>query len=457
MSYWAKKLEEKILSHDVTIGIIGLGYVGRALGELIIQKDFSVIGFEKSKKHEIPYAEKYIALTTDTSRLKECDIIIICVQTPIYKDKSPNLEFLQKATKEIGSYLRRGQLITIESSINPGVTRDIVLPYLEVSGLTPEEDFFLSFSPERIDPGNKKFLLEEIPKVVSGLDTTSLHLIKFFYEKVFKMVVPVSSLETAEMVKIFENTFRFINISLVNELKEYTENMGIDLWEVIQAAATKPFGFMPHYPGPGVGGHCIPVDPFYLYNDAERQGIHIDMIHTAGVINDRQPVRIVEHTLQIMDKNTKGIYDKTNTEQLISLTPQLFSPHFYKNPMTIQGIKGGTQYIQVTDVEKRKYKILLIGITYKPNIDDIRESAALKIWDLFEEKGHFVSYHDPYIHTIRNTASLPLTEELLEGQDIFVIITNHQNIDYTYLTTFNKPIVDTQHVYNQKLPNIYYV
>lgn len=457
MSYWAKRLEEKIISHEVTIGIIGLGYVGSALAELILQKDFSVIGFEKSKNHEIPYAERYTALTTDTSRLKECDIVVICVQTPIHADKTPNLEFLQKATEEIGSYLRRGQLITIESSINPGVTRAVILPYLEASGLTPEEDFFLSFSPERIDPGNKEFHLDEIPKVVSGLGTTSLQLIKIFYEKIFKTVVPVSSLETAEMVKIFENTFRLINISLVNELKEYTDTIGIDMWEVINAAASKPFGFMPHYPSPGVGGHCIPVDPFYLYNDAEKKGVHVDMIHTAGVINDRQPVRVVEHTLQIMDKNTKEIYAKKNTEEPISLTPQLFSPHFYKNPMTMQGIKGGAQYLQVTDIEKRKYKILLIGITYKPDIDDIRESAALRIWDLFEEKGHSVSYHDPYVDAIRDTKSLPLTQEILEGQDIFVIVTNHQNIDYTYLTTFNKPIVDTRHVYKQKLPNIYYV
>ncbi|HEX9058813.1 MAG TPA: UDP binding domain-containing protein, partial [Clostridia bacterium] len=284
-----------------------------------------------------------------------------------------------------------------------------------------------------------------------------LQLIKIFYEKIFKTVVPVSSLETAEMVKIFENTFRLINISLVNELKEYTDTIGIDMWEVINAAASKPFGFMPHYPSPGVGGHCIPVDPFYLYNDAEKKGIRIDMIHTAGVINDKQPVRVVEHTLQIMDKNTQEMYTKKNTEESISLTPQLFSPHFYKNPMTMQGIKGGSQYVQVTDIEKRKYKILLIGITYKPDIDDIRESAALKIWNLFEEKGHVVSYHDPYVDSIRDTTSLPLTEELLEGQDIFVIVTNHQNIDYTYLTTFNKPIVDTRHVYKQKLPNIYYV
>ncbi len=441
-SIWKNELLEKIQSKKAVIGIIGLGYVGSGLADLVLEKEFRVIGLERTKKkaHRVIH-KKNFTTTTDPSLLQHCDIVIICIQTPIYEDKTPNLEFLKHASKQVAHYLRKGQLITIESSINPGITRHTVLPVLEESQLMPEEDFFLAFSPERIDPGNTEFSLGEIPKVVSGLGNDSLTLVQAFYEKLFTQVVPVSSLETAEMVKIFENTFRLINISLVNELKEYTQAIDVDMWEVIRAASTKPFGFMPHFPSPGVGGHCIPVDPFYVYYDAKKRGIELSLIAKSGEINDKQPYIVVENSLTIL-QSTEG--KNTNTPLESDMVVQFSQKNI--------GIKGG-----IRNMSKKTYRILLIGVAYKPNIDDTRESAAAHIWDLFEKLGHQVSYYDPYVPMYKDKISVKLSEDVLTNHDIYIIVTNHSAIDYSYLAAFGKPIVDTRHAYPKQLSNIYYV
>lgn len=465
VSYWKDTLNKKILSHKAIIGIIGLGYVGLPLAELMTKKGFSVIGLERNEKRRNAIQIKQnpkLEVTQDSSRLGACDIVIICIQTPIHEDKTPDLQHLIYATTQVSHFLHKGQLITIESSINPGITRNTVLPILQKSGLQVDEEYFLAFSPERIDPGNTAFSLENIPKVVSGVGENSLALIVVLYKKIFTHVVPVSSLETAEMVKIFENTFRLINISLVNEMKTYADHVGIDMWEVIHAAATKPFGFMPHYPGPGIGGHCIPVDPFYLYDDAKKKGITLGLIERAGEINDNQPYNIVKSTLRIMQQQELQQASVVTAPKTDGVLHQLRQVRLYSSSETMSesryvGVKGGMHSIYASAMTDPTYRVLLVGISYKPNIDDMRESPALKIWELFEKLGHTVSYHDPYIPQAKGVGSLPLSEEVLSRHDAFVIVTNHKNIDYDYLASFGKPIIDTRHAYTEKLPNIYYV
>jgi len=418
----SSELSEKITSRKATIGIVGMGYVGSALAEIVIASGYTVFGFvtnsEKAEKIN-NLKKKRLRATTDVALLKNCDVILVCVQTPIYKDKTPDLRFLENALKQITNNLKENQLIIIESSISVGTTRNFVLPILERSHLKAGRDFFLSFSPERVDPGNKKFPLQNIPKVVSGLDHMSQELAVLFYKKFMKKVVLVSSLETAEMVKLFENTFRLVNISLVNELMEYTKLLGIDMWEIINAAATKPFGFLPHYPGPGVGGHCIPVDPYYLLDDAKNRGITLKLLEDAAEINDQQPKKIVQRTLEILCKSNYR---------------ERFSSILYKSKNLDNG--------------KNAYKVLLIGISYKPDIDDVRESSALKIWKMLEEFGFSVSYHDPYVPKLNGFSSKDLYEQVIKEHDMIIITTNHSNIDYFGLLKYNKPILDTRNVYN---------
>jgi len=263
---FVKVLSEKIASKKALIGIVGMGYVGSSLASLVSDAEFNTIGFvRKTEKAKRINKTKNIRLkaTTDTKLLKTCDIILVCVQTPIHTDKKPDLHFLKNAVLQISQYLHDGQLIVIESSVPVGTTKTIILPLLQKNGPKQNKDFFLAYSPERVDPANKEFVLKEIPKVVAGLDKNSKDLALMFYQSIVKKVVPVSSIETAEMVKLTENTFRLVNISFVNELADYTESLGIDIWEVIKSASTKPFGFLAHYPGPGVGGDCIPVVPFF--------------------------------------------------------------------------------------------------------------------------------------------------------------------------------------------------
>ena len=273
---------------------------------------------------------------------------------------------------------------------------------LQTSGLKKEEEeFFLSFSPERVDPGNKKYTICNTPKVVAGLSNTSSDLACKFFQSFVEKVVPVSSIEAAEMSKILENTFRLVNISFINELVPYAKSLGVDIHEVINVAATKPYGFLPHYPGPGVGGHCIPVDPYYLLSDARKRGISLTIVEDAGRVNEEQPKKVVTKALEILKK---------------------------------------------TNGHKATYKVLLLGLTYKKDIGDQRESASLKIWKLLEEKNVNVSYHDPYVPSWNDHVSVELTDKTLSENDVIIITTDHENIDYAKLTSHQKPILDTRNV-----------
>lgn len=435
-----KEAVKKIQTRKAKIGIIGMGYVGAALADLVTEKRFETTGFVTRQERADRINERkttHLRATTNPSDLKKQDVILICVQTPVDESKLPDLRFLTAASEQVANNLHPGQLVIVESSIATGTTRNVVLPILMKSGLKPDVDFFLAFSPERVDPGNKDVALGQIPKVVAGLDTNSHILVKTFYEQIMEKVVPVSSLETAEMVKLFENTFRLINISLVNELAAYAKTWDIDMWEIVNAAATKPFGFMPHYPSPGIGGHCIPVDPFYLLDDAKKRGVNLELIEASGRINDAQPKKVVERTFEILERRPIQTTFGTDT--------------YSELPHALMGLKGGKS------TSRSKPKILLLGLTYKPDVDDVRESPALKIWDLFLAEGCEVSYHDPLIPQYREAESKPLTHETLAAHDMIVLVTNHSSIDYDLLAKAGKKILDTRHVFaNENKPSHIY-
>lgn len=461
-------LSNNIISRKAKVGIIGMGYVGAALADIVIKQGFETTGFvtrperaEKINKQN----KKHLTATTDLSLLKNQDIILICVQTPVDENKLPDLTALKRASNQVREHLQKDQLIIIESSIATGTTRNVVLPILDQNdkGLKAGVDYYLSFSPERVDPGNKDFDLNQIPKVVAGLEAPDKHLSVLFYQQIMDRVVPVSTLETAELVKLFENTFRLINISLVNELSTYAKSWGIDMFEVVNAASTKPFGFLPHYPSPGIGGHCIPVDPFYMYDDAKKRGITLRMIEEAGKINDLQPVKVVARTTEILNSATSAIeaeleMNQTAMHASASAQPERsYAMLQMYNDGAMVGTKGGqeTKNLESDQLTKR---VLLVGLAYKPDIDDMRESSSLKIWKLLEKQGYNVSYHDPYIPELNGVSSKDLSPEVIKDHDIIVIATNHSNINYEELASYNKPILDTRHVYNGKKPaHVYYL
>lgn len=410
------KLQKKIKTKKAVVGIIGIGYVGSALALVTSNSGFETYGFDIDRKKidDINSLKKSrLFATTDILKLNQCDIICICVPTPIQDNKKPDLNPLISAVKQIARALKKEQLIIIESTINVGTTRNIVLPFLKKSGLTPDEDFFLCYSPERIDPGNKKYSITNTAKIVSGLNNKSLRLATLFYLSFIEKVVAVSSLEAAEMTKLLENTFRFVNISLVNELSHYMHARNLSIAEIISAAATKPFGFLPHYPGPGIGGHCIAVDPYYLLDDAKLYGYNLQIVKTAGLVNDKRPNNVAYKALEILQNRNN------------------LSKH---------------------------YRVLLIGIAYKPNVADYRESAALKIWKRLRQKGITVFYHDPYIAEINGKSSLTLTKQVLKQMDLIIITTNHDTINYKKILSCQKPILDTRNVFNgNKSDDIYRV
>jgi UDP-N-acetyl-D-glucosamine dehydrogenase len=424
-------LLEKIKNKKAQIGIIGLGYVGLPLAREFLNKDFKVVGFDIDEKKVIKinagesyikhidseFIKKYVSshsfsATTDFSKLEEVDVIIICVPTPLGKHYEPDLFFVLNSAKTIAQYLRKAQLIILESTTYPGTTEEELLPILSQTGLKVGEDFFLGYSPEREDPGNQKFSTSTIPKVVSGVTENCLALVDALYSHIVVKTVVVSSPKVAEATKILENTYRAVNIALVNELKIIFEKMGIDVWEVIEAAKTKPFGFQAFYPGPGLGGHCIPIDPFYLTWKAKEYDIHTRFIELAGEVNTSMPYYVVEKTIRAL-----------NAHNIL--------------------IKGA--------------KILLIGIAYKPDVDDIRESPALKIMALLEQEGALVDYHDPHVSVLSKTrkyqfekSSVLLTAQNIAQYDAVVIITNHSNINYQLITEKAKLIVDTRNALNIK-------
>jgi len=427
---WFRQLAEAISGRIATVGVIGLGYVGLPLAATASRAGFMTVGFDvdATKAGMLNRGESYISATpsatllelvrterfhatTDFSELGKCDVIVICVPTPLTRYREPDLSYVEATSHTIASALRRGQLVVLESTSFPGTTRDVVKPILEQSGLICGVDFFLGFSPEREDPGNQLFDTASIPKVVGGDDRNALELLSKFYGSIVQKVVPVSSTEVAEAVKITENIFRAVNIALVNELKTIYTAMGIDIWEVIEAAKTKPFGYMPFYPGPGLGGHCIPIDPFYLTWKSREYDLPTRFIELAGEINISMPRYVVDVLARALDEQ-----------------------------------RG---------VALNSACILIIGLASKKNVADIRESPTFKLTELLERRGATVDYHDPHVAIIPLTREHPnyagrrsveMTSEMLEKFDAVLISTDHDAVDYRMIHSRAKLVVDTRNV-----------
>jgi len=417
-------LVDKINRREATIGVIGLGYVGLPLVIEFCKKGFNVTGFDvdpqkvallKQGKSYIKHIDssritQYLSSftpTTDFSALSKQDCIVICVPTPLNKYREPDMSYVFNTTETIAKYLRKEQLISLESTTYPGTTDEDMRAILEKTGLRAGVDFFLAFSPEREDPNNKDFSTSTIPKVVGGYTKGCLEVAKAMYDSIVTRTVPVSSTKVAEATKLLENIYRGVNIALVNEMKMLFDRMGIDIWEVIEAAKTKPFGFQAFYPGPGLGGHCIPIDPFYLTWKAREYDFATRFIELAGEINIHMPYYVVQRTVDAL--NEKG-----------------------------HSIKGA--------------KILLLGIAYKKNVDDMRESPSLKLIELLREKGSLVDYNDPYIpkmpklrsHNLQDMTSVPLTKETLARFDAVIIATDHDDYDYPWILQNARLIIDTR-------------
>ena len=420
-------LVRKIEGKQAVVGIIGMGYVGLPLALAFDRAGFRVLGFDvdPAKVRKLNRGESYLKhigagrvaamarrgkfqATEDFRRLREADAIAICVPTPLTGMKEPDLSFVVNSAEQVAATLRRGQLVVLESTTWPGTTDEVLKPLLERRGLRCGRDFFLAFSPEREDPGNPVYHTGNIPKVVGGVDRMSTTLCAALYGKVIEDVVIVSSARTAEMTKLLENIYRSVNIALVNELKLLMHRMGIDLGEVIRAAATKPFGFTPFYPGPGLGGHCIPLDPFYLSWKAREFDFSTRFIELAGEINTGMPYYVVERVGEALNGRGKALKDA---------------------------------------------KILVLGVAYKKNVDDVRESPAITIIELLLAKGARVAYHDPHIPRLPkmrrsrlSMASTPLTAGLIKGQDCVVIVTDHDALDYQAVVDKARLVVDTRDV-----------
>lgn len=408
-------LLKKIKNKDVKVAVIGLGYVGLPLAVEFAKAGFSVIGIDTDRERlakvrngrsyieDVPdKAVKKLCVTDDYSNLKDIGVIIICVPTPLRKTKQPDISYVIKAARKIERYMDGPQLVILESTTYPGTTEEIILPVLSQKDRKAGRDFFLAYSPERVDPGNKKYGTADIPKVVAGITADCLKLISSLYNHVFKVIVPVSSTEVAETIKLLENTFRTVNIALVDEIALMCHKMGIDVWEVIRGAATKPFGFMPFYPGPGVGGACLPKDPIYLAWRARHHGFDSRFIALASDITTSMPGYIVERI--------KGLL---------------------KKPL-------------------RASRILVLGVAYKGNIGDTRDSPALEIIKRLRQKGAQVFYNDPYVPKIsvngRKYRSVKISKELLRGVDLAVITTAHAKYDLNKIVKYTPLVFDTRGV-----------
>jgi UDP-N-acetyl-D-glucosamine dehydrogenase len=421
------QLIEKILQKRAVIGVIGLGYVGLPLVLRFCEEGFQILGFDidskkvatlkrgKSYLESVPSSrisqfvqKSLLDVTDDFSRLREPDCILICVPTPLTEKMEPDLQYIEKTTEAIRQHMKKGQLIILESTSYPGTTEELILPKLESTGLKVGKDFFLGFSPEREDPGNKQFTTRQIPKVAAGVTSSCKKVVIILYRQVIQKVVPVSSPRVAELTKLLENIYRSVNIALVNELKMLTDRMGIDIWEVIEAASTKPFGFSPFYPGPGMGGHCIPIDPYYLSWKAREYDFTTRFIFLAGEINVHVPYYVVAKVQDALNGMRKSI---------------------------------------------RGAKILILGVAYKKDVDDTRESPALAIMELLRKKGAVILYHDPYIPSLPlfrkylfKLKSSPLTERLLHSIDAAVVVTDHRQIDYPWVAKHVPLLIDTRNV-----------
>jgi len=431
-SQTADQLEQMIRARTAKIGIIGLGYVGLPLARIFVEHGFEVLGFDvdQAKVDRLRAGESYIGHisgqwiaesvanssfrpTADMRVLAEADAILMCVPTPLSESRDPDLSFVESTARQIAKTLRRGQLVVLESTTYPGTTRDIVLPILAERGLCVEEDFFLAYSPEREDPGNPQFQAGKIPKIVGGLGPRSTRLAHLLYSGVIVQALPVTSAEVAEACKILENTYRAVNIALVNELKVLFDRMGIDVWEVIDAAKTKPFGFQAFYPGPGLGGHCIPIDPFYLSWLARKYGLPTRFIELAGEVNTQMPEYVVQRLVEALNDQCKPVRDS---------------------------------------------KICILGVAYKKDVDDPRESPSFVLMELLRQRGATLSYNDPHVPSLpkmRHHPHLPamssseLTPEFLAAQDCVLIATDHSRYDYDFIVQHSRLVIDTRNATRQ--------
>ncbi|MBI1329810.1 MAG: nucleotide sugar dehydrogenase [Alphaproteobacteria bacterium] len=430
----AQPLLASLQARTATAGIVGLGYVGLPLAAAAARSAFRTIGFDidPSKPGPLNAGKSHIAAvrddelsklvregrfvaTGDFARLSECDVIVICVPTPLTKFRDPDLSFIENTCETIARHLRRGQLVVLESTTYPGTTREVMKPILETSGLSAGSDFFIGFSPEREDPGNANFETATIPKVVAGDGREAGELVQAFYGAFLQKIVPVSSPDVAEAVKITENVFRAVNIALVNELKVIYSAMGIDVWEVIEGAKTKPFGFMPFYPGPGLGGHCIPIDPFYLSWKARAFDVTARFIELAGEINVSMPHYVVESLCHALSDRQQ------------------------------RALNGA--------------RVLVIGLAYKKNVPDVRESPTFKLMELMEERGAQVAFHDPFVPEVpmtrehahyANWISVPVTAETLAQYDAVLISTDHDSVDYALIANNARLVIDTRNVMEKR-------
>lgn len=424
----AQQLLARITDHTARVGVVGLGYVGLPLVQAAVRAGFTTLGFDTDPKKIAALREgrSYIQHTAndwlapavqdrrfipvdDPARLAEADAILICVPTPLSESRDPDLSYVLSTVQQIANTLRPGQLIALESTTYPTTTRDVVLPELEGHGLSLGSDYFVAYSPEREDPGNARWHTQQIPKVVGGCDPVSGALAVALYSQIVAEVVPVSSAEVAEASKILENTYRAVNIALVNDLKVLCHRMGIDVWEVIEAAKTKPFGFQAFYPGPGLGGHCIPIDPFYLSWVARKYGLSTRFIELAGEVNTEMPGYVVQRIAGALNDRSKPI-------------------------------KGS--------------RISVLGVAYKPDVDDARESPSFRIMELLQRSGAHLSYNDPYVpvlprsrsHQLPEMRSQPLSAEYLASQDCVVVATHHSSYDAEMIVRHSPLVVDTRNL-----------
>jgi UDP-N-acetyl-D-glucosamine dehydrogenase len=422
---YAESLARKIDRRTAHLGVIGLGYVGLPLAVEFAEAGFLVTGIDvdEARVQELNRGRSYIQdvptkqvrelvkqgrlrATTDFSVLRQVDSVNICVPTPLSKQRDPDVSYIVSAAQEVARYFHRGMLVILESTTYPGTTDELILPLLQAKGMEVGKDFFLAFSPERVDPGNPSFNTRNIPKVVGGVTPACTEVAVKLYQQRLETVVPVSSTQVAEMVKLLENTFRSVNIGLVNELALMCKRLGIDVWEVIRAAATKPFGFMPFYPGPGLGGHCIPIDPFYLSWKARASGFEARFIELAGYINGQMPEHVVNLVAQSL--NHRGV-----------------------------AVRGS--------------KVLVLGVAYKSDIDDVRESPSLDIMETLRERGARIEYSDPYVPQLRfagsKLTSVPLTAANLKRFDCVVVATAHKSFPYRDVLRHARAIVDTRNAF----------
>jgi len=415
-------LSERLGDGSAVLGVVGLGYVGLPLAVEMAKAGHRVVGFDVSEEKiallsagtsyiaDVPtdeltelVARGLIVATTDFSRVGETDAVVICVPTPLDKTKAPDTTFMESAARSVTPYLHSGMLVTLESTTYPGTTEEVVQPILEAGGLKVGVDLHLAFSPERVDPGNPVYQTRNTPKVVGGVTSACTELAVKMYSRFIDTVVPVSSTRAAEMTKLLENIFRCVNIALMNELLQISDRMGINIWEVVDAAKTKPFGFMPFYPGPGLGGHCIPIDPFYLSWKAREFDFHTKFIELAGEVNENMPYYVVTRLMEALNTHRKSLHGAT---------------------------------------------VLLLGVAYKKDIDDMRESPAIRIAELIKGKGGEVVYHDTWVPEFiiggQPVVHVDLTEATLSGVDAVVLVTDHSNVDYGAVVRLAPVILDTR-------------